>query len=87
MTVALAGVADRLGRRSVLLGSAGLMALGGAGFALGDDPWVLMAAAVLGTISPSGKEVGAFLSVEHAILPRRYRRGSARASSPPIRRL
>jgi MFS family permease len=69
MTVALAGMADRLGRRRVLLGSAGLMALGGAGFALSEDPWLLTAAAVLGTISPSGKEVGAFLSVEQAILP------------------
>jgi hypothetical protein len=30
-----------------------------------------MIAAVVGTISPSGKEVGAFLSVDQAILPQR----------------
>ncbi|HUG37158.1 MAG TPA: MFS transporter [Candidatus Limnocylindrales bacterium] len=69
MTVAFAGVADRLGRRRVLVVSAGLMALGGAGFALTVNPLILMAAAVIGTISPSGKEVGPFLSVEQAILP------------------
>ena len=69
MTVAFAGVADRLGRRRVLVVSAGLMALGGAGFALTVNPLLLMAAAVIGTISPSGKEVGPFLSVEQAILP------------------
>jgi hypothetical protein len=29
----------------------------------------LLAAAIVGTISPSGKEVGPFLSIEQAILP------------------
>lgn len=69
MTIWLTGVADRLGRRRVLRAGAVLMALAGAVFALTDQPALLMVAALLGTISPSGKEVGPFLSVEQAILP------------------
>ncbi|MDP9479627.1 MAG: MFS transporter, partial [Actinomycetota bacterium] len=69
MTALLSGVADRLGRRRILLTGALLMALAGAIFALTDNPILLGVAAVLGTISPSGKEVGPFLSVEQAILP------------------
>jgi predicted MFS family arabinose efflux permease len=49
--------------------SALLMALGGLGFALTTSPLWLGAAALAGTISPSGKEVGPFLSIEQAILP------------------
>ena len=45
------------------------MALAGSIFALSRDPILLPIAAVIGTISPSGKEVGPFLSIEQAILP------------------
>jgi MFS family permease len=69
MTVVLTAVADRVGRRRVLLVGSALMALAGAVFVLTDDPIVLMAAAMIGTISPSGREVGPFLAVEQAILP------------------
>ncbi|MBI4505829.1 MAG: MFS transporter [Chloroflexi bacterium] len=69
MTIWLTAVADRLGRRRVLSAGAVLMGLAGAVFAVTDQPAVLMFAAILGTISPSGKEVGPFLSVEQAILP------------------
>ncbi|MBA2447233.1 MAG: MFS transporter [Chloroflexi bacterium] len=69
MTVVLTQVADRLGRRRVLMVGAGLMAAAGAVFALTDNPALLVGAAVLGAISPSGKEVGPFLSVEQAALP------------------
>jgi MFS family permease len=69
MTVLVTGVADRVGRRAMLIVSAGLMALGGVGFALTDRPAWLFAAALVGAISPSGKEVGPFLSIEQAILP------------------
>lgn len=69
MTAMLSGVADRMGRRRVLLLGAVLMALAGVMFAFTDNPVLLGLAAVLGTISPSGKEVGPFLSVEQAILP------------------
>ena len=53
----------------MLVASALLMALGGLGFALTTHPLWLGAAALAGTISPSGKEVGPFLSIEQAILP------------------
>jgi predicted MFS family arabinose efflux permease len=69
MTVLLAGVADRLGRRRVLLLGSALMGLSGAAFALSDQVLLLVAAAMVGTISPSGREVGPFLAVEAAILP------------------
>ncbi|HEY3167866.1 MAG TPA: MFS transporter, partial [Candidatus Binatia bacterium] len=69
MTVLLTAVADTLGRRSLLILGAALMALAGIVFAATNNPVYLAAAAILGTISPSGKEVGPFLSIEQAILP------------------
>ena len=69
MTGLLSAVADRAGRRKVLVLGAALMALAGTVFALSDNWLVLVAAAVVGTVSPSGREVGPFLSIEQAILP------------------
>lgn len=69
MTVILSNIADRFGRRKILIIGAALMALAGTTFALTDNLVLLAAAAVLGTISPSGKEVGPFLSIEQAMLP------------------
>ena len=69
MTVVLTAVADSLGRRALLIVGALLMASAGWVFAVSDNPLFLTAAAVFGTISPSGKEVGPFLSIEQAILP------------------
>lgn len=63
--------ADRVGRRRVLLVGAGLMAGAGAVFALTREPLVLLAAATIGVISPSGNEVGPFLAVEQAALTQR----------------
>ena len=60
--------ADRLGRRRVLLAGALLMVLAGAVFAISHDFWVLLLAATIGVISPSGNEVGPFLAVEQAAL-------------------
>ncbi len=60
---------NRLGRRLVLKASALGMALAGALFALSTDVYILLLAAILGTISPTGGEVGPFLPVEQAILP------------------
>ena len=69
MTAFLTQVADRAGRRPILMAGSALMAVAGAGFALSGSPLLLAAAAILGAISPSGKDVGPFLSVEQAILP------------------
>ena len=60
--------ADRLGRRPVLLAGAGLMLAAGLVFAVARDPWILLLAATVGVISPSGNEVGPFLAVEQAAL-------------------
>ena len=60
--------ADRVGRRRVLLVGAALMCLAGVVFAVTDVFVVLLAAAIVGVISPSGNEVGPFLAVEQASL-------------------
>jgi MFS family permease len=65
----IASVADRVGRRRMLLLSAGLMVLSGVIFAFSDHILLLTLAAIIGVISPSGNEVGPFLSIEQAILP------------------
>jgi MFS family permease len=69
MTTALTAVADSCGRKFLLIVGAGLMAAAGFIFAVSDNAIVLTIAAIFGTISPSGKEVGPFLSIEQAILP------------------
>jgi MFS family permease len=60
--------ADRLGRRRMLQWGALLMMLGGAGMVAGGNFWLLLVAAVIGVISPSGNEIGPFLAVEQACL-------------------
>ncbi|MGZ8424524.1 MAG: MFS transporter [Candidatus Binatia bacterium] len=69
MTIVITAVADSFGRKTLLIVGAVLMALAGLAFAVSDNPMVLTLAAIFGTISPSGKEVGPFLSLEQAILP------------------
>lgn len=58
--------ADRFGRRRTLITGAVLMLAAGLVFILTRDPILLMAAAIIGVISPSGNEIGPFLSVEQA---------------------
>lgn len=60
--------ADRIGRRRMLILGAALMAAAGLAFAATRNLWVLMAAGTIGVISPSGNEVGPFLSIEQAAL-------------------
>lgn len=69
MTIVLTAVADSFGRRALLILGALLMALAGGVFAVSDNVIFLTVAAIFGTISPSGKEVGPFLSIEQAVLP------------------
>jgi MFS family permease len=65
----ITSVTDRIGRRRMLMLGAGLMALAGMVFALTSNPVLLTLAAVIGTISPSGAEVGPFLAIEQATIP------------------
>ncbi|HEX9013613.1 MAG TPA: MFS transporter [Anaerolineaceae bacterium] len=58
--------ADRFGRRKTLIAGALLMIAAGIVFILTRNLWLLSLAAVIGVISPSGNEIGPFLSVEQA---------------------
>src|SRR5215469_10667907 len=60
--------ADRFGRRRVLMIGAALMLFAAFLFALTDRVVLLLIAAIIGVISPSGYEVGPFLPVEQAAL-------------------
>ena len=60
--------ADRIGRRRMLLAGSMLMVLAGIAFAITSNYVVLLIAAIIGVISPSGKEVGPFLPIEQAAL-------------------
>ena len=60
--------ADRLGRRRMLLAGALLMIFAGILFVLTRNFALLLLAATIGVISPSGNEVGPFLSIEQAAL-------------------
>src|SRR6202158_2427874 len=60
--------ADRFGRRRMLIVGAILMAAAGLAFACTSNFLLLMLAGTIGVISPSGNEVGPFLSIEQAAL-------------------
>jgi MFS family permease len=60
---------DRMGRRKTLVLLGALMAISGLIFALTTNYTFLLIAALIGTINVTGTEVGAFLSIEQAVLP------------------
>jgi MFS family permease len=60
--------ADRVGRRRMLIVGAVLMTVAGLVFASTSSFWLLVLAGTIGVISPSGHEVGPFLSIEQAAL-------------------
>jgi MFS family permease len=64
----LTTTADRLGRRRTLIVGAILMVLAGIAFTSTGNLPLLVVAATVGVISPSGNEIGPFLSVEQASL-------------------
>lgn len=68
ITLWLTTSADRFGRKRTLIVGAILMAGAGLGFVLTRNYILLIIAAIIGVISPSGKEIGPFLSVEQASL-------------------
>ncbi|MCJ1379276.1 hypothetical protein MMC17_002377 [Xylographa soralifera] len=67
-TSCLTVFADGLGRRKTLMLSAALMSASGAVFAFSGSYWALVAASVLGIMSPSGAEIGPFRAVEESTL-------------------
>ncbi len=60
--------ADRIGRRRMLIASAILMIFAGVIFGMTHSFVLLLFAATIGVISPSGNEVGPFLAIEQAAL-------------------
>jgi MFS family permease len=60
--------ADSVGRKRILMIGALLMLVSGLVFAMSESFAILLLAAVVGVISPTGKEIGPFLSVEQAAL-------------------
>ena len=60
--------ADRFGRRRILIFGASLMLFAGTLFAFTTSLPLLLIAAIVGVVSPSGHEVGPFLAVEQAAL-------------------
>ena len=68
ISLALSTRADLLGRRRMLIAGALLMTAAGLVFMSTSSFWVLLLAATIGVISPSGHEVGPFLSIEQAAL-------------------
>jgi len=68
ISLVLTTTADRFGRRRTLILGAVLMVLAGVAFLFTDSFLLLVLAATIGVISPSGNEIGPFLSVEQAAL-------------------
>ncbi|KAE9377095.1 MFS general substrate transporter [Stipitochalara longipes BDJ] len=60
--------ADALGRKAILALGAGLMTVAGTMFALFSNYWILLIAAIVGVISPSGNEIGPFRAIEESTL-------------------
>lgn len=69
--------ADRIGRRRMLMLGGGLMIIAGVVFGFSDQFLLLALVAFIGTLSPSGNEVGPFLPIEQAVLAQ---------AAPPERR-
>ncbi|KAH6716958.1 major facilitator superfamily domain-containing protein [Leptodontidium sp. MPI-SDFR-AT-0119] len=68
LSVVLTAIADRVGRRRVLIGGSIMMVLSGAMFALFENYWILLFAAVVGVVSATGGDFGPFRAIEESIL-------------------
>lgn len=60
--------ADRVGRKKMLMLGSALMILSGIVFLVTKDALWITLAAIIGIVSPSGNEIGPFLSIEQAAL-------------------
>ncbi|MGI0007610.1 MAG: MFS transporter [Nitrosotalea sp.] len=72
--------ADKIGRRKTLIIYAVLMIISSVIFFVTDNYVALVIAALIGTINVTGSEVGAFLSLEQALLPQTVRDDKKRNS-------
>ena len=61
-------IGDRVGRRRLYAGMLGLMGIVGIVFALAGSVWVLVIAALTGTMSTDANESGPITSLEHAMI-------------------
>jgi MFS family permease len=68
-SLAIARTGDRLGRRRWYTALFVVMGVAGAAFALTDETWLLVLAALTGTVSTEVVESGPFTSLEQAMLP------------------
>ncbi|KAG9201557.1 hypothetical protein G6514_005564 [Epicoccum nigrum] len=68
LSLLLTLIADKLGRRRILFGGSIMMAISGVTFALSENFWILLIAAVFGIISVTGADCGPFRAVEESIL-------------------
>lgn len=57
-------VADRVGRRKVLLAGSVMMIFSGFIFAVFENFWIMLFAAVIGVVSVTGGDFGPFRSIE-----------------------
>ncbi|CAJ2506678.1 Uu.00g078640.m01.CDS01 [Anthostomella pinea] len=61
-------IADRVGRRRVLIGGSVLMIFSGTIFAVFENFWILLFGAIVGVISITGGDFGPFRSIEESML-------------------
>jgi MFS family permease len=68
LSVLLTLVADNFGRRKILFAGSFLMVLSGTTFAVFENFWILLFAAVVGVISATGGDFGPFRAIEESTL-------------------
>ncbi|TVY51794.1 putative membrane protein, partial [Lachnellula suecica] len=68
LSLLLTLIADRVGRRRILTAGSMLMVVSGVCFALFENFWVLLFAAVVGVISATGSDFGPFRAIEESTL-------------------
>ena len=64
----MAALAARVGRRKVLVGIGGLMALTGLDLSLANQPWLLLLAGATGMLGASSVDLGPFSALEQSML-------------------
>jgi MFS family permease len=76
LTMLLSTVAARVGPARLMALTAPLIAVGGLLLASAESRLLLLAGAVLGTLSPNGQDAGPFSPLEHSLLPGAVRSGT-----------